>query len=181
MCARHAAGARRRGCQAGPSRRPRARTFPRRPEHEIPLGQRQPCTAAGPSRHRRPGGRRTSLRGRRGQHPRSAKRAWKAEESTGCRPGRPSVFIPRDSEPPSPARDPCCHPSALRPGRPPPAAGPRRRPPAFDTAAYRQRNTVERCINRLKQWRGLAMRTDKLALSYQAAFHFAAILVWARR
>ncbi|MGY5129794.1 IS5 family transposase [Streptomyces nigrescens] len=55
------------------------------------------------------------------------------------------------------------------------------RPPAFDAEAYKQRNTVERCINRLKQWRGLAMRTDKLAIAYQAALHLAAILIWTRR
>ncbi|MFJ3089406.1 IS5 family transposase [Streptomyces sp. NPDC086838] len=55
------------------------------------------------------------------------------------------------------------------------------RPPAFDAEAYKQRNSVERCINRLKQWRGLAMRTDKLAIAYQAALHLAAILMWARR
>ncbi|MEU2624346.1 IS5 family transposase [Streptomyces sp. NPDC007157] len=54
------------------------------------------------------------------------------------------------------------------------------RPPAFDAQTYKQRNTVERCINRLKQWRGLAMRTDKLAIAYQAALQFAAILLWAR-
>jgi transposase len=55
------------------------------------------------------------------------------------------------------------------------------RPPAFDAEAYKQRNAVERCIARLKQWRGLAMRTDKLALVYLAALHLAAILIWARR
>lgn len=55
------------------------------------------------------------------------------------------------------------------------------RPPAFDAQAYKQRNTVERCINRLKQWRGLALRTDKLATAYQGALHLAAILIWARR
>lgn len=54
------------------------------------------------------------------------------------------------------------------------------RPPAFDAEAYKERNTVERCINRLKQWRGLAMRTDKLAMAYRAAPHLAAILIWAR-
>jgi transposase len=37
------------------------------------------------------------------------------------------------------------------------------RPPAFDAETYKQRNAVERCINRLKQWRGLAMRTDTAA------------------
>jgi transposase len=55
------------------------------------------------------------------------------------------------------------------------------RPPGFDREAYKQRNTVERCINRLKQWRGLATRTDKLALAYQAALHLASILGTVRR
>ncbi|MEU3606409.1 transposase [Streptomyces sp. NPDC035033] len=55
------------------------------------------------------------------------------------------------------------------------------RPPVFDAEAYKQRNAVERCINRFKQRRGLAMRTDKLAIAYQAAFHLAAILMWTRR
>lgn len=32
------------------------------------------------------------------------------------------------------------------------------RPPAFDRDAYKRRNTVERSINKLKQWRGLAAR-----------------------
>ncbi|MFE5677761.1 IS5/IS1182 family transposase, partial [Streptomyces erythrochromogenes] len=54
------------------------------------------------------------------------------------------------------------------------------RPPSFDAEAYKQRNTVERCINRLKQWRGLAMRTDKLAIAYEGALHLAAILIWTR-
>lgn len=55
------------------------------------------------------------------------------------------------------------------------------RPPAFDAEAYKQHNAVERCINRLKQWLGLALRTDKLAIAYQGALHLAAILIWARR
>ncbi|GAA0611748.1 hypothetical protein GCM10010394_46940 [Streptomyces crystallinus] len=50
-----------------------------------------------------------------------------------------------------------------------------------EPACWYQRNAVERCINRFKQWRGLAMRTDKLAIAYLAAFHLAAILIWARR
>jgi putative transposase len=34
------------------------------------------------------------------------------------------------------------------------------RPPAFDAEIYKQRNTVERGFNRLKQWRGVATRYD---------------------
>lgn len=55
------------------------------------------------------------------------------------------------------------------------------RPPGFDRDAYKQRNTVERCIDRRMQWRGLATRTDKLAIAYQAALHLAGILIWTRR
>ncbi|RPK71397.1 hypothetical protein EES45_34720 [Streptomyces sp. ADI97-07] len=55
------------------------------------------------------------------------------------------------------------------------------RPPGFDTETYKERNAVERCIARLKQWRGLAMRTGKLAVAYQAALHLSAILIWSRR
>ncbi|MFI1839081.1 IS5 family transposase [Streptomyces olivaceoviridis] len=55
------------------------------------------------------------------------------------------------------------------------------RPPAFDREAYKQRNTVERCINKLKQWRGLATRYDKTATSYLAGLHLAAIFTWSAR
>ncbi len=55
------------------------------------------------------------------------------------------------------------------------------RPPGFDVDTYELRNAVERCINRPEQWRGLAMRTDKLAIVYQGALQLAAILIWARR
>jgi len=54
------------------------------------------------------------------------------------------------------------------------------RPPSFNRLAYKHRNTVERCINRLKQWRGIALRTDKLAVRYLAAIQVAAIFLWVR-
>jgi len=43
---------------------------------------------------------------------------------------------------------------------------------------YRGRNVVERSFNKLKQWRGIAMRTDKTARSYRAAITLAATLIW---
>lgn len=55
------------------------------------------------------------------------------------------------------------------------------RPPAFDREAYKQRNTVERCINRLKQWRGIATRYEKTATIYQAGLHIAGIFLWSAR
>lgn len=48
----------------------------------------------------------------------------------------------------------------------------------FDRAAYRERNRVERLINRLKQYRAIATRYDKLAATYHATVSIAAILLW---
>ncbi|WP_437104838.1 IS5 family transposase [Streptomyces sp. enrichment culture] len=53
------------------------------------------------------------------------------------------------------------------------------RPPVFDKQLYKRRNVVERCFNRLKQWRGIATRYDKTAESYQAAVTLASLLMWA--
>lgn len=55
------------------------------------------------------------------------------------------------------------------------------RPPAFDRETYKQRNTVERCINRLKQWRGIATRCEKTATIYLAGLHVAGIFLWSAR
>jgi transposase len=52
------------------------------------------------------------------------------------------------------------------------------RPLLFDQAAYARRNVVERCINRLKQWRGLATRYEKRAVNYRAMVVLASIAIW---
>lgn len=52
------------------------------------------------------------------------------------------------------------------------------RPPAFDAAAYRRRNVVERCVARLKHLRGLATRYEKSADALRALVLFATILLW---
>jgi transposase len=48
----------------------------------------------------------------------------------------------------------------------------------FDKAAYRERNLVERLLNRLKQRRAVATRYDKLAVRYHAMVTIAAIMLW---
>jgi transposase len=48
----------------------------------------------------------------------------------------------------------------------------------FDRAAYRERNVVERLINRLKAFRRLATRYEKRAANYLAMCTLAAILIW---
>jgi putative transposase len=50
------------------------------------------------------------------------------------------------------------------------------RPPAFDPKTYKLRNTAERGFGRLKQWRGVATRYDKYALTYHGGVTLAAIV-----
>jgi transposase len=54
------------------------------------------------------------------------------------------------------------------------------RPPAFDPQRYQQRNVVERCFNRLKQFRDLATRYAKRAAYYRAELLIASIILWTR-
>jgi transposase len=53
-----------------------------------------------------------------------------------------------------------------------------RHAPQFDRATYRQRNVVERVINRLKQFRRVATRYEKRAANYLAMVTLAAIVWW---
>ncbi|MFE9610909.1 hypothetical protein [Streptomyces sp. NPDC006012] len=54
------------------------------------------------------------------------------------------------------------------------------RPPGFDRETYRRRNTVERCFNALKHFRGIATGYDKTATSYEAAVCLTSFLLWTR-
>src|SRR4051794_17723516 len=48
----------------------------------------------------------------------------------------------------------------------------------FDAQAYKQRNLIERMFCRLKDWRRIATRYDKLARNFAAALAIAAIVTW---
>ncbi|MFD9420878.1 IS5 family transposase [Streptomyces goshikiensis] len=54
------------------------------------------------------------------------------------------------------------------------------RPPAFDREQYRRRNTVERCIGKLKQHRAVATRYDKRDYIFNGTLTTAAIVIWLR-
>ena len=54
----------------------------------------------------------------------------------------------------------------------------RKRLHPFDAEAYKRRNFVERAFCRLKDFRRIATRYDKLACTYAAAIYLAAIVVW---
>ena len=53
-----------------------------------------------------------------------------------------------------------------------------RRRGKFDKSVYRQRNVVERCFNRLKQFRRIATRYEKKADNYLAMLTLASIFIW---
>ncbi len=54
------------------------------------------------------------------------------------------------------------------------------RPVRFDPQTYKRRNVVERCFNKLKQWRGVATRYDKRGLNYRSGVLLAALVLWTR-
>ena len=52
--------------------------------------------------------------------------------------------------------------------------------PDFDREAYRERNLVERLVGKLKQFRRVATRYDKLDAHYLAFVQLASAMVWLR-
>src|ERR1039457_2695208 len=67
-----------------------------------------------------------------------------------------------------------------RRGKGRPRAPPGGRPPVFDPGHYKQRNTVERCFSKLKQFRAVATRYDKRERIYQGTIDIASIRIWLR-
>ncbi|GGW76070.1 hypothetical protein GCM10010320_67620 [Streptomyces caelestis] len=62
---------------------------------------------------------------------------------------------------------------------PPAATGrPRRQAASLRPRDLQRGQHVERCINRLKQWRGITTRYDKAATIYLAGLHIAGIFLW---
>lgn len=53
-------------------------------------------------------------------------------------------------------------------------------PICFSPYLYRARNLIERFFNKIKQYRGVATRYDKLAANYLAFIKIASIRVWLR-
>ena len=48
----------------------------------------------------------------------------------------------------------------------------------MDHHIYKERNAIERMFNKIKQFRRIATRYDKLAITYLSFLHVAAIAVW---
>nr|WP_244404019.1 IS5 family transposase [Pelagibacterium halotolerans] len=56
----------------------------------------------------------------------------------------------------------------------------RKRPILYDFQAYKVRNTVERCFNKLKHYRRIATRFDRRAANFLSFLHLAAAMIWMR-
>lgn len=55
------------------------------------------------------------------------------------------------------------------------------RPPRLDQTAYAGRNVVERRFSLAKQWRGIATRYDKHAITYRTGVVLCAVVAWLRK
>jgi transposase len=56
----------------------------------------------------------------------------------------------------------------------------RHHPRVYDAARYAQRHSIERLFSRLKQFRRVATRYDKLDTHFLAFIHLAATVLWLR-
>jgi len=54
------------------------------------------------------------------------------------------------------------------------------RPVSYDTEMYKDRNVIERSYEKVKQWRGLATRYDKLAVIFRGGAILRSIIMWLR-
>jgi transposase len=61
-----------------------------------------------------------------------------------------------------------------------PSTRSRKAPIPHDPILYRLRNRIERCFNKLKHFRRLATRYDRLASHFLAFIHLAATMIWDR-
>ena len=59
----------------------------------------------------------------------------------------------------------------------PPKAN-RKEPRQTDFALYRERNLVERFFGKIKQYRGIATRYEKLAQTFKAGVLMVCVLIW---
>jgi putative transposase len=59
-----------------------------------------------------------------------------------------------------------------------PSTRSRKTPIPHDAEAYRDRNLIERAFCRLKDWRRIATRYDKLAINFASAVAIAAVIIW---
>src|SRR3954462_10807934 len=115
------------------------------------------------------------LHGDRGSRHPAGERPDQPRRDPAHRPGAPAAYQAGRRQGLQQPQHPACPAEARHhPGDP----DQERRQPGFDREAYRQRNIVERLINRLKNFRRIATRYEKRAANYLAMITIGAILLW---
>ena len=61
-----------------------------------------------------------------------------------------------------------------------PSTRSRKVPIPHDKVAYKDRNRIERCFNKLKHFRRFATRYDRRTIHFLAFIHLAAVMLWLR-
>ena len=61
-----------------------------------------------------------------------------------------------------------------------PSTRSRKRKIPYNRSAYRERNLVERCFNKLKHFRRVATRYDRIDRNYLSLLYLAATMIWLR-
>jgi transposase len=61
-----------------------------------------------------------------------------------------------------------------------PSTRSRKVPIPHDEVAYKDRNRIERCFNKLKHFRRFATRYDRRTVHFLAFIHLAAVMLWLR-
>ena len=59
-----------------------------------------------------------------------------------------------------------------------PSTRSRKTPIPHDVEAYKERNLIERAFCKLKDWRRIATRYDKLAINFASTVAIAAVIIW---
>lgn len=162
------------------AQQPGPRTLPRRPDQQDSSGLRRCGPPARLHRHKRQHQRLPPVHRCVGGNPGAPHGPGATPDAALACPGRQGLQLQGHPRLAAEARDQPHHPRAGRPGpQPSEPRQPRRTTPGFDHSIHKRCNVVERCFNKLKQWRGIATRYDKTTESYQAAVTLAALLMWA--
>jgi len=155
--------------------------LPWRAEHQDSPGRRPPVPPGHPDPHPRTAWRLPAVHPAAGAGPHCPPRQGTPTEPARPGNGRQGIILRSQPCLPGPPRHPCRHPGERGPEEEPPGPGTLRRAAVrLRSGRYKERNTVERCFSKLKQFRAVATRYDKRDFMYQGTVAVALIRIWLR-